>query len=184
MCEHADPKGFWRALFLFRGKKKLPLPAGVFGLNEARPSGALPAGGNWDPEPDEFFVSGASWLGVHVTYQEDAQAVNGAIDVQLELSPYALAANCPAGAEEWITQTLYAPGVVAPGVDSQSRTQAEYVTFDPVTANREAITFSPVELRGIFERARIRARESGDVAAPGVAQMTATLYNGEMFGVQ
>lgn len=160
----------------------MPLPAGIAGLNNARVSAALPAAGAWDATPLEFFCSGASWMGVHVTYTEGAPT--GAVDVQLELSPYSLAANVPAGAQEWVPQTLYAPGAVVGGADTQSLTQAEYTTFDPVTVNAEAITFSPVAIRGVFERFRIRARESGVLLTPGTCQITITLYDGEMFGVQ
>jgi len=160
----------------------MPLPAGVSGLNEVRASAALPAAGAWDASPTEFFVSGASSLGVHLTYTEGEPG--GSVDVQLELSPYALTANVPTGAQEWIPQTLYAPGVVAGGVDTQSLAQNEYVTFDPTGVTTEAITFAPVALRGVFERARVRARETSQQAVPGTCQITATLFNGEMFGVQ
>jgi len=162
----------------------MPLVAGVSGLNNARVDAALLAAGAWDVAPLEFPCAGASWLGVHVTYDEDPAATDGAVDVQLELSPYAVAANVPTGAEEWIPQTLYAPGAVVPGADTESLAQAEYITFDPTLATPQAITFAPVAIRGVFERFRVRARESGDIANPGDCQITVTLYDGHMFGVQ
>lgn len=146
---------------------------GVSSLNTARASAALPAAGAWDATPTEFFISGADSMGVHVTYTQGA--AGGAVDVQLQLSPYSLAALVPAGASEWITQTLYSSGPVAGGADTQSLIQAEYVTFDPTTANAEGVTFSPVALDGLFERCRVRARESGVVQTPGTAAIVVTL---------
>jgi len=149
---------------------------GVSSLNTARASAALPAAGAWDATPTAFFVSGADSMAVHLTYTQGA--AGGAVDIQLQLSPYSIAALVPAGASEWIDQTLYAPGAVAGGADSQSLAQAEYVTFDPTTANAEGITFSPVALSGVFERCRVRARESpvsGVVGTPGTAAIVVTL---------
>lgn len=146
---------------------------GVDSLVTARASAALPAAGAWDASPTEFFVSGVDDMGVHLTYTQGA--AGGAADIQLQLSPYSITALVPAGAQEWVNQTLYGAGTVAAGADSQSRMQAEYVTFDPVTANAEAVTFAVINLGGVFERARVRARESGQEQSPGTAQITVTL---------
>jgi len=146
---------------------------GVSSLNTARASAALTAAGAWDAAPTEFFISGADSLGVHLTYTQGA--AGGAVDVQLQLSPYSVAALVPAGANEWETQTLYSAGVVVGGADTQSLMQAEYVTFDPVTAAAESVAFAPVALNGLFERCRVQARESGVVGTPGTAAIVVTL---------
>lgn len=157
---------------------------GVSSLNIARVSAVLPPAGAWDATPAEFFVSGADWMSICLTYTEGEQGA-GACDIQLELSQYSVAARVPAGAEEWIEQTLYSAGPVVTRADTQSLAQAEYITFAPVGAAAEAITFSPVALRGVFERARIRARESADgvVGAPGTAAITATLSGHQSVGM-
>lgn len=157
---------------------------GVSSLNNARASAVLPAAGAWDAAPTEFFISGANWMAICLTYTAGEQAA-GACDIQLELSQYSVAALVPAGANEWIEQTLYAPGAVASGADSQSLAQAEYITFMPVGAAAESITFAPVSLRGTFERARVRARESADgiVGTPGTAQITVNLSGFQPVGM-
>ena len=146
---------------------------GVASLNIARVSAALAGAGAWDAAPVEFFVSGADSLAVQLTYTQGA--AGGACDIQLQLSPYSVAALVPAGGAEWIDQTLYATGVVVGGAETQSLMQAEYVTFDPVGAAAEGVTFAPVALDGLFERCRVPARESGVVGTPGIAAITVNL---------
>ena len=157
---------------------------GVTSLVNARASAALPAVGAWDAAPTEFFVSGTNWMSICLTYT-NGEADSGAVDIQLELSQYSTDALVPAGANEWIEQTLYAPGAVVQRADTQSLAQAEYITFAPVGNAAESITFSPIALRGTFERARVRARESDDgvVGTPGTAQITVNLSGFQPVGM-
>jgi len=149
-----------------------PHPRGYANPVILRVSAALPAAGAWDATPTESFSTNAMNLMLQYTYTRDA--VGGAFDLQLEYSLFSVAATVPAGASEWITMNLYAHGPVAAGVDSQSRVQAEYITFQPLTANAEDFPF-PVELNKVVERIRCRARESGDTDNPGLLQITAIL---------
>jgi len=150
----------------------MPLHVGVPYQQVLRASAALPAAGAWDATPTEVFVSGAAHLTFHLAYTRGA--AGGAFDFQCWYSPYSVAANVPTGAEEWLAMALYAPGLVAAGVDSQSREQREYVTYQATAAPVEAIEFGPVNVGGTVERVRVRARESGAVGNPGTLQIELT----------
>lgn len=149
-----------------------PYPRGYANPVILRISAALPAAGAWDAAPIESFSTNALNMSLHFTYTRGA--VGGAFDWQLEYSHYSVAALVPAGASEWVTMALYAPGPVAAGADSMSRAQAEYVTFQPLTAAAEDYEFD-VQLNRVIERTRIRCRESGVVGTPGTLQVTAVL---------
>ena len=92
------------------------------------------------------------------------------------MSPYAVVGNVPTGASEWVTESLYASGGVAAGVDSQSRVQREYETYATTGAGDEDFTYGPIALVGTIERVRVRARESGVVGTPGDLVIAATLF--------
>ena len=99
-------------------------------------------------------------------------ALNGAFDFQLQLSLYSVAANAPAGAGEWMDESLYASGIVAAGADTTSLVQAEIQSFTSQGAAQEVFVYGPIALSSI-ERLRIPARESGVVGTPGTLQVTA-----------
>ena len=138
-----------------------------------RVSAALEAAGAWDAAPVESFSTNAQSLTLSFTYTRGGAA--GAFDWQLEVSPYSVAALVPAGASEWVTQSLYAAGAVAAGADSQSLVQREYQTYTATGAALEDFVFGPIELGGTIERIRVIARESGNVGAPGLLQITGVL---------
>ena len=142
-------------------------PVGWSNPQTVRASGALPAAGAWDATPTELISAYARWLTLHFTYTRGA--AGGAFDWQLEVSPYAVAANVPAGAAEWVTEAIYSGGAVALGADTQSRVQREYQTYGSQGAAAEDFAFGPIELAGNVERYRVRARESADgiVGTPG-----------------
>ena len=151
-----------------------PHPRGYANPVILRLSAALPAAGAWDATPVESFSTNALEMSLHFTYTlGDA---GGAFDWQLEVSHYSVAALAPTGAAEWVTMSLYAPGPVALGADSQSRTQREYITYGSQGAAAEDHTFY-VELNKVCERVRIRARESADgvQGTPGTLQITAVM---------
>ena len=152
-----------------------PHPRGYANPVNLRVSAALPAAGAWDATPTESFSTNAREMSIHFTYTAGEQSA-GAFDWQLEVSHYSAAALAPAGAGEWVTMSLYAPGPVALAADSQSRIQREYITYGAVGAAAEDFTFY-VELNKVVERVRIRARESDDgvIGVPGTLQITAYL---------
>ena len=139
-----------------------------------RADAALAAAGAWDAAPTESFCSGAQFITLHFTYERGAPG--GAFDWQIEWSPYAVVGNVPAGASEWSTESLYAAGAVAAGVDSQSRVQREFETYASTGAGDEDFSYGPIALVGTIERVRVRARESGVVGNPGDLVISATLY--------
>lgn len=134
----------------------------------------LPAAPAWDATPIESSASGAHNLTLNFTYIRGA--AGGAFDWQLQISIYAVAANVPTGADEWVTQSIYAPGVVAAGADTGSRVQREFNTYQAVGATAESFPIGPIELSGTVERIRVRARESGVVGDPGTLQITAEMF--------
>jgi len=140
-----------------------------------RASAALPAAGAWDAAPTEQNVAGGGSIMLSFTYTEGA-VVGGAFDWQVQASIYSIAANVPAGAGEWGDESLYQAGAVAAGVDSQSRVQAEYQTFDPTGVAIETFVYGPIELNHTIERVRIPCRESGQVATPGLLAVVMTVY--------
>ena len=141
-----------------------------------RASAALPAAGAWDAAPTEQNVAGAGYIMLSITYDEDAQATDGAMDFQIQASIYSIAANVPAGAGEWGDESLFAAGAVVGGADTQSLVQAEYETFDPTGAAAETFVYGPVHLAHNVERIRIPCRESGDTGSPGVAAVVMEAY--------
>lgn len=155
-----------------------PHPTGWANPQIVRASAALPAAGAWDAAPTELVSAYARWLSLHFTYTRGA--AGGAFDWQLEVSPYAVTANVPAGAAEWITQSIYAAGAVVQGADTQSYAQREYQTYGSQGAAAEDFVYGPVELAGNVERYRVRARESADgiVGTPGTLQVAGELTLG------
>ena len=148
-------------------------PKGWANPSVARISAVLPAAGAWDTTPLELVTAYASFAQIGLTYTRGA--VNGAVDYQIEVSLYSGAAIVPAGAAEWLEQTVIAIGALVPGADTQSATQAEYQTFQAASAAAETVTLAPIELGGVVERMRIRARESGVVGTPGTCQISMNL---------
>ena len=149
-----------------------PHPRGYANPVILRITAALPGFGAWDATPIESFSVLAQEMTMHFTYTRGADG--GAFDFQLEISIYSINGLVPAGAAEWVTMGLYAPGPVAPGVDSDSRVQREYITYTSQGAVAEDFYF-PVELNKAVERVRVRARESGVTGTPGTLQITAIL---------
>jgi len=148
-----------------------PISATYLDLQEARASAALPAAGAWDAAPLELVCPGFENILLSFTYTRGG--AGGAFDFQIEVSPYSVVGLVPAGAQEWVAESLYAPGGVAAGVLSQSRVQNEYVTFQSVAAGAEDFAYGPLELFGTIERIRVTCRESGAVGTPGTLQIEA-----------
>jgi hypothetical protein len=138
-----------------------------------RASAALAAAGAWDAAPTETPCAFVDNITLNFTYTRGA--VGGAFDWQVETSPYAVAANVPAGASEWVTQSIYAGGLVAAGADTTSLVQRELQSYGSQGAAAEDFSYGPIALEGTVERIRVRARESGVVGTPGTLQITAVM---------
>jgi len=152
-----------------------PYPKGWTNPVNMRASAALAAAGAWDATPTEQSIFGAQGLTLSFTYTRGA--AGGAFDWQFELSPYGVAADAPAGAAEWVTESLYQAGAVALGVDTQSREQREYQTYGSQGAAAEDYQID-FELQAPYERIRVRARESADgiQATPGTLQISMVVW--------
>ena len=138
-----------------------------------RASAALAAAGAWDAAPTESSSAFADNLTLSFTYTRGA--AGGAFDWQLEVSLYAIAANAPTNAAEWVTESIYAAGGVVAGADTQSLVQREYQTYTSQGAAAEDFVFGPIEINGTIERIRVRARESGVVGTPGTLSIVGQL---------
>lgn len=148
-----------------------PYPRGYTNPITLRASAALEAAGAWDPAPTETSVAGGENMTLAFTYTRGG--AGGAFDWQIEISIYAVAANVPAGASEWVTESIYGAGAVAAGADSQSRVQREFQTYQATVAGAEDFVFGPIALDKTVERIRIRARESGAAGTPGTLSIAA-----------
>ena len=132
--------------------------------------------GAWDATPTVCLSAYATHLLLNFTYTRGAESQLGAFDWQLETSIYSIAALVPAGASEWVTEPLFAGGLVALNADSQSHTQRNYNTYGATGADPEDFHFD-IDLNGNVERYRVRARESadGDTDNPGTLAIVAEL---------
>lgn len=136
----------------------------------ARALAALPAAGAWDGDPTALHCEDFHFVTFYLAYMSgnDGQdPVDGAVDFKIEVSP-------DTSGSVWHQFTEYAPAVLAAGVDSQSRIQREYITYEPTQdAAFEYFVYGAIELRGTIERIRIVARESGDTDHPGQLSVVA-----------
>lgn len=139
----------------------------------ARASAALPAAGAWDASPTELYCPRMDDVMLYLEYTRGA--AGGAFDFQIEYSPFSVDR---AGIQNWFSMSLYDPGVVAAGVDTQSQEQREFINYQSTGAALEAFIYGPVHLQGVVERIRIRARETANDQDPGTLKIT-TIFNNE-----
>jgi len=149
----------------------VPISATYLNVQIARVSAILLAAGAWDATPLELACPYFDFVSLAFTYTRGGVA--GAFDWQLWTSLYSVAANAPAGAQEWHAPPIYASGAVAAGADTQSLVQDEYLTYTPIDVAVHSFNYGPVPLRGTIERIYVAARESGNAGAPGTLQITA-----------
>jgi len=147
-----------------------PLSATYLNVQEARASAALPAAGAWDATPT--VMPCAYFEGVQLGFTYTRGALGGAFGWQIEVSLYSVAANVPAGASEWITESIYAAGAVAAGVDTTSLVQRELQSYTSQGAAAEDFVYT-VRFHTPVERIRVRAQESGVAGTPGTLQIEA-----------
>lgn len=149
----------------------VPISATYLNVQEARASAALGAAGAWDATPTAMPCPYFSDVTFNFTYTRGA--IGGAFDFQIETSAYSVAANVPAGASEWVTESIYASGAVAAGGDTTSLVQRELQSYTSQGAAAEDFVYGPISLSGTIERVRVIARESGVVGTPGTLQVEA-----------
>ena len=148
-------------------------PRGYVNPVNLRVSAALGAAGAWDAAPTESFSSGAQAITLSFTYTRGA--AGGGFEFQFEYSIYSVVGNVPAGASEWVTESIYGSGAVAAGADTTSLVQRELQSYTSQGAGAEDFIYGPIPIVGTVERVRIRARESGVVGTPGTLQITAEM---------
>jgi len=148
------------------------LPYFVQARQIARAYGALTALGAWDATPTPLVCVGASKMTLMVEYDEAAPG--GAVEVQAFFSPYALAAQVPAGQAEWFPASVKAVGAVVPGANVTSLVQPEVNSFDPTVVTNEGIVID-FELPGAMERFQVNVREVGLPANVGISGVIALL---------
>ena len=146
----------------------MPRSAGTIYLDEqvARAAAVLTAA--WDVTPLEVVCASAISVTFYITYTRGA--AGGAVDSQVQTSPYSLDR---AGVEDWFTEDIFSSGAVAAGVDVASRIQRNILTYQATGAAAEMYVIDPIELGGVVERIRIPCRESGDPQTPGTCHIVA-----------
>lgn len=138
-----------------------------------RPRAALEAAGAWDTTPLIIACPQHGRLTLYIEYVREA--VGGALDFQLFVSPYSGDQTLPV--QSWFTQSEYTPAVLAAGVDSQSRIQREYLTYLSQGAATETFVYGTIELGAGVERIYLQARESGVVGTPGTCHVIGIIYD-------
>jgi hypothetical protein len=134
----------------------------------------LPAAPAWDATPLEINTVGVHYATFYMSYIRGA--IGGAVDFYFEISPMSVD---PVAPPTWWRQTLYAGGILAAGVDTQSRVQREYVTYGSTGALLENFVWGPIDLGLSAERIRMFARESGVPGTPGTFGVGAIMIRGE-----
>jgi len=143
-----------------------PISATYLDIQQARASAALPAAGAYDATPTEMACPSFDFVTLYIKYDENAAAVDGAVDIRIDISP-------DSTGTVWHRGTAYSVGAVVAGSDTTSNIQREEISYQAVGADAEYWVFGPVELRGTVERIRVAAQESGDVGDPGVCEIEA-----------
>lgn len=138
-----------------------PHPRGWQNPVTMRADGALTAAWVVSGETNVWTATGLTFS---FTYERGA--VGGAVDWQIQVSIYSVAALVPAGFDEWITASIYAAGAVVAGVDTASAVQREYEYYASTAGGDESWAYT-LELPTPIERVRIRVRESADHGVPG-----------------
>lgn len=138
-----------------------------------RLTAALPAAGAWDANPIAISCAGLRYVTFYLEYTRGG--AGGAVDVQLLYSPYA--ADVPL-IVSWFEQSHVAAGILAAGVDTQSRTQREYYTYQATAAGIESFVLGSLDLGHTVERLQMCARESGAVGTPGNLRVMAVFNRG------
>lgn len=137
----------------------IALPHPVGWVNPVTVGTWAPLTGAW-VDGNEIVVAGAGSIMLSLTYTR--WGAGAELEFYLETSIYSVAANVPAGAGEWGRETIYQPGAVVAGSDTDSLKQREYESYTATGAAAETFNYGPIELSRVIERLRVAARELGD----------------------
>ena len=136
-----------------------------------RASAVLLGANAWDVTPTVVACPQQSKMVLYISYTRGA--AGGWMDFQIQVSPYSVD---PALGAVWFTQTEYSAAVLAAGVDSASRIQREYITYQATAAAIESFVYGPVDLGAGVERVRVTCREGSGVAV-GIAHVVGIVYS-------
>ena len=144
----------------------MPHPISTTYLDQqvARVSAPLPGAGAYDAAPAELPCPSFDYVTLYVTYTR--AAAGGAVTLRVDFSP-------DSTGTVWNRKTLYAPAVLAAGVDAASLEQRETITYTSTAAGAELSVLGPINLGGTAERIRIACAESGAVGNPGTCEIVA-----------
>ena len=136
--------------------------------------------GTWAPLTGAFVngntivTAGAGSIVFQITYTPGGAGQE--LNFYVETSIYSIAGNVPAGAGEWARESIYQPGAVVTGVDTESLMQREFESYTATGAAAETFVYGPVELGHVIERLRMAALEAGDPQEFGSLIVVAELY--------
>jgi hypothetical protein len=116
--------------------------------------------------------AGYEWVRFYFAYERGG--ADGAITFQYEISPYS---SDQSEKTDWIAQTVYAPAPLSPCEDVCSEVQNETITYCATSDAVETFSSPPIHLAGCVERIRVACQESGNIGAPGDAQVIAVFYS-------
>ena len=121
----------------------------------------LPAGA-WDAVPAIIQTGQYDQALLYVAYTRGA--VNGAVDFNIEVSPYSTIAEA-VGANQWYQVSLYAAGGVVVNVDSASNFQRDIITYGATGAAAEHVVNARVlqGKRGSSNSRNLRYRSTSGV---------------------
>ena len=123
---------------------------------------------------NEIVTAGASSIVFQITYTPGAAGQE--LNFYVETSIYAVVGNVPATAGEWARESIYQPGAVAAGFDTESLMQREFESYTATGAAVETFVYGPVELGHVIERLRMAALEAGDPQEFGSLIVVAELF--------
>lgn len=142
-------------------------------VQEARASAALPAAGALDANPTEMVCAGFDRVHLSMIYTPGAAGGGAAFAIQIWVSPYLVAADVPAGAEEWVHLAAYDQAIVAAGTPTVSLVQSNSIQYgdEAIAGAAETIHLGTIPIGAM--RLRIPAQETGLVLTPGTLQIQA-----------
>lgn len=139
-----------------------PVSTTYLDLQVARASAALAAAGAFDAAPVEMHCPGFKSVMLFIEYTRGG--AGGDMQFKIEISPVNTG-------DHWYQVGQYAAAALASGSDVVSNIQRQEIEYGSTGAAIEKVAFGPVEYNA--DRMRIACQESGAVATPGTAKITA-----------
>ena len=128
---------------------------------------ALAAAGAFDAAPTELHVVGGDHATLFLEYTRGA--ANGAVNMQIEFSPYSVDATAPV--VSWFPMSIWSPGATVVNVTTQSLLEPELVEFGSTVATRQGSLFD-ILIPAYVARIRVACAEIGIVGTPGSCSLT------------